>query len=54
MNRRTFLKATAAAFPLIATSCTRLRGPMAPSNSVQIAAIGIGGRDKSVKINKID
>jgi predicted dehydrogenase len=53
MKRRTFLKTTFAAFPLIATSSVHLRGPMAPSNRVQLAAIGIGGRGTSVNLNEM-
>ena len=52
MKRRTFLK-TAATFPIIATSCTHLRGPKVPSNRVQLAAIGMGGRGTSLNLNEI-
>lgn len=53
MKRRTFLRTTLAAFPLISTSCAHLRGPKAPSNRVHLAAIGIGGRGTSVNLNAI-
>jgi hypothetical protein len=53
MKRRTFLKITAAAFPMITTSCARLRGANAPSNRVTLAAIGMGNRATSLNLNEI-
>ncbi len=51
MKRRTFLKATAAAFPMIAPST--VFGANAPSNRVHLAAIAMGGQATGLNLNSI-